>query len=325
VSGSGTRELPIIDAHIHLYRDIEKEKQALPIPGRRDRDRWGNVDSIFNYMDREGVSHAVALNLYPTGLMRRILRSKIPASLPEGEKQAAEHEVERELGAGLRRQNDWLCRVSQASARIVAGIGVQKLLSPEELVAEVELRAAQGARTVKLIPGWFREFPNDRAFWPMYRRCEELGLAVTADTGALGLGEHMSHPGEQNRICYGEPVNFTEVLEEFPRLTVVMCHFPSAFWDQRVELARRFPQLVFDISGGFAAPSFHARDGKRALPESDAVRVMRKVGIERMMFGSDGPHVMLQPCLEQFLRLDLADAERQLVLVDNAKRVYRIS
>ena len=47
------------------------------------------------------------------------------------------------------------------------------------------------------------------------------------------------------------------------------------------------------------------------------------VGIERFMFGSDGPHVMLQPGLEQFLRLDLTNAERKQVLVDNARRIYR--
>jgi predicted TIM-barrel fold metal-dependent hydrolase len=319
------RDFEIVDAHVHLYRDIEKEKQALPIPGRRDRDRWGNADSIVPYMDREGVSTVVGLNFYPTGVMRRVLRSRIPGELTRTEREDAERAVERDLAAGVRRQNEWLCTLANRTGRILAGIGVQKLLSPEELVEEVELRAGQGARTVKMIPGWFHEYPNDRAFWPMYQRCAELGLAITSDTGTVGLGVHSSHPGEHNPICYGEPVHFQEVLEAFPKLTLVMCHFASAFWDQRVALARRYPNLVFDISGGFAAPHLDARDGDRALVEEDAVRVMRKVGVERMMFGSDGPHVMLQPYLEQFLRLDLTDNERQLILADNAKRIYRIS
>jgi predicted TIM-barrel fold metal-dependent hydrolase len=317
-------EFEIIDAHVHLYRDIEKEKQALPIPGRRDRDRWGNADSIVPYLDREGVSTVVGLNFYPTGVMRRVLRSRIRPGLSATDRLDAEEDVERQLVAGLRRQNEWLCDLAARTGRIVAGVGVQKLLTPEQLVAEVELRAAQGARTIKMIPGWFHEYPNDRAFWPMYRRCVELGLAVTSDTGTVGLGVHAAYPDEFNPICYGEPVHFIDVLDAFPELTLVMCHFGSAFWDQRVELARRYPNLAFDISGGFAAPHFDARDGTRALPEADAVRVMRKVGIERMMFGSDGPHVMLQSYLEQFLRLDLTDEEKQLVLAENARRIYRI-
>jgi uncharacterized protein len=318
----GAAEHAIVDAHVHLYRDLATEKRALPIRGRRDRDRWGNADAILPYMDREGISHVVVLNFYPTGVMRRALLARLDPS--ERELAEAQHTVERELVAGLRRQNEWLCQLSQANPRIMAGVGVQKLLSPTELVEEVELRASQGARAVKLIPGWFHEYPNDHAFWPMYRRCEELGLAVTSDTGTVGLGEHMSHPGTFNTVCYGEPAHFADVLEAFPKLTLVMAHFGSAFWDQRVELARRFPNLMFDISGGFASPTFNARDGARALSEVDAVRVMRHVGIDRLMFGSDGPHVMLQPGLEQLLRLELTDAEQQAILADNAKRIYRI-
>jgi len=314
-------EYEIVDAHVHLYRDVATEKQALPIPGRRDSDRWGNADSVTDFMDREDVSHIVALNFFPTAVMRRVLQKKNAAISAGGPGTAMD--IDAELAAGLRRQNEWLCRLSQDNPRILAGIGVQKLLSPEELVEEVELRATQGARTVKMVPGWFHEYPNDRAFWPMYARCAELGLAITADTGSLGFGRHSAHPDEFNHICYGEPNHFIEVLDAFPTLIVVMAHLPSAFWDDRVDLARRFPNVMFDISGGFDAPGFHARDGHRAVAEEDAVRIMRKVGIERIMFGSDGPHVMLQPYLEQVLRLELTASERLLLLRDNARRIYR--
>lgn len=318
-------EFEIIDAHVHLYRNREKERQGLPIPGRRDRDRWGNAASIEAYMDHEGVSSVVSLNLYPTGIMRRVLLRRLPEGLSSGELEVERDRVERELANGLRRQNEWLCDLSRRNPRVIAGIGAQKLLSPEELVEEVDLRLAQGAQAVKLIPGWYHEFPDDPAFWPMYARCEELGLPIAADTGTLGLGRHMAHPDEVNTVCYGEPIRFASVLEAFPKLTIVMCHFASAFWDQRVELARRFPNLVFDISGGFNAPGIAARDGRRALAEVDAVRVIRAVGVDRMMFGSDGSHVMLQPGLEQFLRLDFTDAERRQILSENARRIYRIA
>jgi hypothetical protein len=32
---------------------------------------------------------------------------------------------------------------------------------------------------------------------------------------------------------------------------------------------------------------------------------------------------MIQPCLEQLLRLDLTDGEKQLILADNAHRIYK--
>lgn len=316
------RERDIIDAHVHLYRSREKEKQAHPIPGRRDCDRWGNAETVIAYMDREGVSHIVVLNFYPTGLMRPIIERRVGGG--PGDPLVA-RSVQAQLVAGLRRQNEWLCTLSKDNPRIVAGIGVQKLLTAAELVEEVELRAAQGARTVKLLPGWFHEYPDDPAFWPMYERCAELGLPVTADTGSIGMGRHIAHPDEDNRICYGQPINFARVLESFPRLTLVMAHLPSAFWDERVDLAGRFPNLMFDISGGFGAPDLRVRDGRRAMAEEDAVRIMRRIGMDRIMFGSDGPHVMIQPYLEQVLRLDMTDAELDMILSGNARRIYRVA
>jgi uncharacterized protein len=317
-------ELELIDAHIHLHKDIDKERQALPLPGRRDRDRWGNAEAIVRHLDWEGVSYAVSLNLFPTPVIRRALRARIPAGVTGTERDTAEAAVEADLANRLRSHNEWLCSFSRAQPRVLAGIGIQKLLAPDEMVAEVELRAAQGARAVKLIPGWYREFPNDRAFWPMYDRCQELAIPVVSDTGTLGLGRHGAYPGEVNDICYGEPFAFEEVLAAFPGLTLVMAHFASAYWDQRLELALRYPNVMFDISGGFDTAGLKVRDGHRALHEDDAVRVMRRIGIERFMFGSDGPHVMLQPYVEQVLRLGLSTDELAMLLAGNARRIYAI-
>lgn len=317
-------ELELIDAHIHLHKDIEKERQALPLPGRRDRDRWGNADAVTAHLDWEGVSYAVSLNLFPTPVIRRALRARIPAQATPAEQAAAEAAIEVDLKERLRSHNAWLCAFSREQPRVLAGIGIQKLLTPDEMVEEVELRVAEGARAVKLIPGWYREFPNDRAYWPMYERCQELGIPIVSDTGPLGLGRHGAYPGEVNTICYGEPLVFEDVLKAFPRLTLVMAHFGSAYWDQRLELARQYSNLVFDISGGFDSPGLKVRDAHRALHEEDAVRVLRRIGIERFMFGSDGPHVMLQPYVEQVLRLGLTTDELTLLLAGNARRIYAI-
>ncbi|MBA7646131.1 hypothetical protein ES703_53893 [subsurface metagenome] len=319
-------EFEIIDAHIHLHRNVAQEKQSFPIPGRRDRDRWGNPESIIAYMDREGISKVVSLNLFPTEPMRRFLLSRIPAEDREKDPEAAKQQVEKELATRLRRHNEWLCNVSKENPRIVAGIGLQKLLTPQEMVEEVELRASQGAKTVKLIPGMYKHYPNDHAFWPMYEKCQEIGMPITPDSGTLGARE----PGEN--IYYGQPINFIEVLESFPRLTLVMCHLASAFWDERVEMAQRYPNLCFDISGSFNQPPggerirepLIARDAHRACAEEDAVRIMRKVGIERIVWGTDGPAAMARPRIEQILRLDLTDEEKRMILAENAKRIYKI-
>ncbi len=129
------------------------------------------------------------------------------------------------------------------------------------------------------------------------------------------------------------PVTQPQILKGGPRLTLVMAHLASAYWDERVEMAQRYPNLYFDMSGSFNSPGLTAkldkldllaRDGPRAAAEEDAVRIIRKVGVDRIMFGTDGPAWMAQPAIEQILRLDLTEEEKRLILAENAKRIYKI-
>ena len=82
--------------------------------------------------------------------------------------------------------------------------------------------------------------------------------------------------------------------------------------------------MYFDTSGSFDAEHMEVRDGHRAASVEDAVRLIRSLGADRFLFGSDGPRFLLQPQLEQILALGLTDDERQMILAGNAKRVYRI-
>jgi predicted TIM-barrel fold metal-dependent hydrolase len=302
---------------VHLWRDAEQEKRALPLPGRRDRDRWGTPEAALRLMDRCGISKLVFLNVLPTLEMLEAGLARLPPELARGERQAAEENLREELAARVRRQNEWACEVGAAQARLVPFVGVQPLLGKEGAAEEVRLGRERGARGVKLQPGMNGFFPADRELWPMYETAQELGLPIVTDSGTYGRPT----PGGGH---YGEPINFVEVLESFPRLTVVLAHFASAYWDERVELALRYPNLHFDVSGGFAAPDLAVRDGRRALAEEDAPRVLRRVGVHRFLFGTDGPSVMPQPYIEQILRLDLTDEERRLLLAENARRVYAI-
>ena len=114
---------------------------------------------------------------------------------------------------------------------------------------------------------------------------------------------------------YGQPGNFAKVLEAFPRLTLVLAHLGSAWWDERVELAQKYPNVFFDTAQGFAAVDMLPVTPRRSLAEEDAARVLRKIGIERIMFGTDYPAVPAQPQLEQVLRLPISAEEKRLLLL----------
>jgi len=90
------------------------------------------------------------------------------------------------------------------------------------------------------------------------------------------------------------------------------------------DLAQKYPNVYFDTAQGFPSTDAVPHHPHRGLAEDDAVRVMRRIGINRIMFGTDFPGVAPQPQVEQILRLPLTEEEKRMILVENAKRVLRL-
>ncbi len=325
------KEFPIIDAHIHLCRNLEEEKNYFPIPGLRDRDRWATPERITEYMDRTGISHMAFMILIPRQKRAPLFEKARLGELPEGQREGRRKELSAQIVALQREMNEWGCGVGRRIPRLLPFIGMSNDFSPQEAAEEVALRASQGARGVKMHPGQFSHYVDDEGLWPMYEKCQELGLPVLADSGPwphshlvlmypnpLGFKLHEPNPD------YAEPKDWARVLEAFPRLTVILAHLGSAWWDERVELARTYPNIYFDTSQGFSAPDRLPVVAHRSLAEEDAVRIFRKIGVDRIIFATDFPGIAPQPQLEQILRLPLTGEEKEKILAENARRILKI-
>lgn len=321
-------DFEIIDAHIHMARTPEEERGWWAMPGRRDRDRWGTPEGSIPHMDRNGISKMVVLVIPPSSKRPSLEEKATIAKMPPENRLEAEKRMSDEFAPIISELNEWVCRTSRSFPRLVPFVLMAKELGGSEaMVEELLLRVKQGAKGVKLHPGMFCLFPNDRELWPVYAECQRLGLPVLSDSGPWRTPRILAGypiPSHQRVIDYGEPENFREVLEEFPGLTLILAHLGSAQWDERVELAQKYPNLCFDISQGFSSPDRIPRHPHRGLAEEDAVRIMRKIGIVRIMFGTDGPSGPFHAQLEQFLRLPLKDEERRMILSENAKRILHI-
>lgn len=318
----------VIDAHVHMARTLDEEINWYAIPGRRDRDRWATPEGSIPYMDRNGISKMVVLILLPRTWRPSLVEKARIEGLPMEQRREAEKMMVDNLAPKIREFNEWGCKMSHQFPRLIPFILISKDLGKaKDMAQEVALRFNQGAKGVKLHPGMHCFFPDGQELWPMYAKCQELGLPILADSGPwdvpnilVGNASHL----HQKHTDYGEPKNFEGVLKEFPHLTLVLAHLGSAWWDERVELAQKYSNVFFDISQGFSAPDRVPLYPLRGLAEEDAVRIMRKIGIERIMFGTDGPSLSWQLQIEQFLRLPLTDDERQMILAENAKRIYHI-
>ena len=303
-------EVEIVDVHVHLSDTIAHEKIVFPRPGAPDEWYVGNAENCIPFMDSKGISYTFAINRMATN---RMLASRL-ARLPEDQRKEIEPEMKQDLVKRLKDFNTWVCEYYKEQPRIIPFVNVDIGVFWDEtaMMEELEEKIQMGTRGVKIHPGGGFFFPGDKRMSALYDRCQQAGLVILADSGPIWPTPEV--PGG-----HGEPIYFAPVFEEFPRLKFIMAHLCSGYWDERIEIAQRFPQVMFDTSGGFYNNDFKVRDGHRACAVEDAVRVLRKIGVERSMFGTDGGGDDVEIQAGQILGLKLEDSEKRRILSENAK------
>jgi predicted TIM-barrel fold metal-dependent hydrolase len=196
----------------------------------------------------------------------------------------------------VRAINDSIVRECRARPDLFSGFGT---LHPDmaDPGTEVAYILSQGLLGVKLHPDFQRFAIDDPKADPLYAACE----------GRLPI---LFHAGDR-RYAFTNPARIAAVADRFPRLTIIAAHFGGySEWED----ARRFlhPRaMYFDTSSSlFAFEPQHAAD------------MIRAAGVEKFLFGSDFPMWDHAGEFERFLRIPLADDEREAILWKNAVRLF---
>ncbi len=294
-------DYPVIDAHIHTYRTEAMGWQAQQGAGQSGH--AGTVEEYLGLMaddDGGGIEMAVMVNMTPVADMRDAMTSR-----GSTEEEASAQAIER-----LRRRNVWTCEVAREKKQLLPYVSVDPSMGEEGAVAEVKARVEEGARGIKLHPANQRYMPTDRRLWPLYEEAERLELPIISHSGV-----HF----DPDAPPYARPGNFREVLDSFPRLTLVLAHLGQGFLDDSFAMAERYPNLYFDssmaVSGSQDPP---------AMSDEDTVAAIRRLGVERVLFGSDWPWGHPLRDAGRIRRLPLSEDEKRLLLRDNARRVLRL-
>ena len=302
----------IIDIHLHLTRDTQQEKVVFPRKGWPDEWYWGSPDKVIPYMDARGISHVATMNIIITSAMveARIRRARA-AGVAGAEIAQARIDLAEEMRERVRRFNTEMCEASAREPRIITFVMIDPVLFGDGAVQELERCIALGAQGIKVHPANHAYMPDHRSMMAVYEICQSKGLGVLSDTTARAHADGKT---------YGAPLNWRPVLRAFPRLKFIMAHLCDEMWDDRLDLAAEFKDnLWFDMSGGLV-DAHHPAGGHSMMPATQAPRVFRKVGVDRVMFGSDGPPVGdIFALATQIMELDMTLEEREKILAKNAR------
>ena len=298
----------VIDAHVHTYKTAEIGRQALS--GFDASGCCGTPEELVPIMQAAGIRQAVQCNMTPA----RSMFDAALAGVPQDQVAAARPALLEKICDRIRRRNEWTCLKAEEQPELVAFLSVDPIMGQEAMLIELLDRIDnRGARGLKIHPGEGRFFPDDPSLGPVYEALVERNLPVISHGGL-----DIANPDPS----YTRPAAFAAVAGQYPNLKLVIAHLGNNFFDESMQVAAKYPNIFFDTSAVIPGDENGEPLIKgSALSNAEAVKLIREIGIERVMFGTDYPWFHPLWDLKRFLKLDFSDAEKEALLGGNAKRI----
>ena len=187
-------------------------------------------------------------------------------------------------------------RISRAHGFLTAGFAGMHQEYPDP-VGELDRAVSMGLCGVKIHPDIQGADIDDPRFFPLYGELEKRGLPLCL---------HMGDPRPE--YAFSKAEKLVHMLSLFPDLRVLAAHLGGyCAWDAACSLADN-PRIFFDTSSALWV-----------LPPEQASELIRRLGVHRVMFGTDYPVRYVRGELERFFALPgFTETERKAMLYDNA-------
>lgn len=311
---------PIIDAHMHIYPSRayglsrKSTYQVWEYGEKRDTpfSRYsGDVEDALEAIRESAVDRAVVVNLFATSIARANAIAELSPVLEEDARQRAVEEIDATMGERLRQSNRLACDLARQHPELIAFAAADPwALDSRQGPAHLQdVVANQGARGVKLHPILQQFDASDPRMFPIYETCVDLGVPIVAHSGPARSGPQ-----------FAEPRAFAGMLRAFPRLRVVLAHLGGGAWRQAAEIARAFPNAYFDCCEILAWIG-----ASNAPDERQFAHLIKEVGVDRVLLGSDFPWYDLDHSVERVTSLPLLSREeKSAILGANAMRILAL-
>jgi predicted TIM-barrel fold metal-dependent hydrolase len=299
---------PIVDVHVHVLPvgDSDEEPERDPYEiweyGKHDVEICelaGTIGQVTHAMQAARCDHFVLVNMFvPDNELEKI------AAEASDEVETATVATPEELARRLVAFNTWALDLAADRPDMTTFVAMDPTVLGGRAGAD-HLRWAheRGALGVKIHPVMQRFLPDDPRMSEIFTVCEELGLGVVAHAGAS-----RSDPE------WAEPDAYAALLDAHPRLKLVLAHLGGGRWKQTQRLAEAYPALRFDLC------EIIAWAGAPGAPDHDELgRMIKAIGSQRVMFGTDFPWYQVDRTIDQVMALPhLSEEERQGILGTNA-------
>jgi len=172
----------------------------------------------------------------------------------------------------------------------------------ENFEAEIDFLVDNGIKGIKFHPEYQSSYVDDKKTYPLYEKLASSGLIALFHSG--------KDPGPFTND-HALPPAMKKIHRDFPTLKMIAAHLGGwMVWDEVEETLAGATDMYFDTAAIY-----------RMLQPEQFVRICRKHGIEKILFGSDSPWYGQGASVEWIKRSGLNDAEMEAIFEKNAKRL----
>jgi len=210
------------------------------------------------------------------------------------------------------RINRWNLRNADELGCIIPLVSVYPGMSSDAL----ESLAVMGAKGVKMHNG-IQEFDAcDPSLDDVYEVCARLGLPVTLHCGEVSR----HHLNDLTDECHIE-----DTVRSHPDVTFVITHLAGADPDTVFHLASAYTNIMFDTSIAFTGEHcIHRIHDDFWEDDDNAAEAFRRIGCDRVTFGSDYPYGNPISDVRRILSMDLTHDEKAMILGRNTMGLYGV-
>ena len=160
-----------------------------------------------------------------------------------------------------------------------------------------------------LYPHWCELPPDHRKYYPYYAKCCELDIPIM-----MQVGHNLIYSRNRRLPSVGRPIYLDQVAIDFPDLKLIGIHIGIPWTEEMISMCWKHENVY--TAGDAYAPKY--------WPEA-FVHYANSYGRHKVMFGTDWPVIDPIRAVEEFNDLNFRDEAKDLILRENAIRVFKLN
>jgi len=303
------------DAHTHIHPSASATKafmNALEFHGPWD----GTIEQALPIMDKAGIATTMIVPLIAD---TKLLAERMEEETRRGGKPDRDRLVQ-QLAAAQSEYNSWAAGAGRKhNGRFAGLIAVNPVLFGDGWTRnEIQLRIAEGAAGLKILPMYIGVYPDDPKMAVVWEEANRRELAVLTLAVAHVPAEGLAKIGVSERYTdIHHPNRFEAVARSYPRLRLVLAHLGMGAEQDTIRLANKYPNVFTDTS-----LRLHEVGQPGGWSLKETAETFRRIGVDRVLFASNYPFVSQADYVAVMEQLPLNDDERRRIGSANFDRVY---